>query len=138
MATASGWWVISFTSYGNPTTYEYFQGTEAQANAKANSAVKVSNEPNLSGPYDTEADAKAAVAAKAVNVPNNDANTSPNTVLSGVNAIGQFFNSLGEASTWIRVAKVLAGGVLLLIGLAHMTGADNAVASAARKVPLPI
>ena len=58
--------------------------------------------------------------------------------LSGVDAIGAFFNSLGEAATWIRVAKVLVGGVLLLIGLAHMTGADNAVASAARKVPLPI
>jgi hypothetical protein len=58
--------------------------------------------------------------------------------LTGVDAIGAFFNSLGEASTWIRVAKVLVGGVLLLVGLAHMTGADNAVASAARKVPLPV
>lgn len=56
----------------------------------------------------------------------------------GLEAVGRFFASLGEANTWIRIAKVLIGGVLLVVGLVHITGADNAVASAARKVPLPI
>ena len=38
----------------------------------------------------------------------------------------------------IRAAKVIIGGILLIVGLVHITGADNAFATAARKVPLPI
>jgi hypothetical protein len=57
---------------------------------------------------------------------------------TGINAIGDFFNRLTDKNTWIRFAKIVVGGALLIIGLAHMTGADNAVASAARKVPLPV
>jgi hypothetical protein len=57
---------------------------------------------------------------------------------TGVNAIGDFFKLLADKNLWIRAAKILVGGVLVIVGLAHMTGADNAVASAARKVPLPI
>jgi hypothetical protein len=135
---ATSWWVIAFTSYGSAPTYEYFQGTQAQAEAKANFAVKVSDENNLSGPYPSKAAAENAVKGKKVNVPNNDANTSPSQILSGLDAIGAFFNNLGLASTWIRVAKVVIGGTLVVIGIAHMTGASNAIASTARKVPLPI
>lgn len=58
--------------------------------------------------------------------------------LSGLAAIGAFFNALGDPNTWIRVTKVVVGGVLLIVGLVHITGADNAVASVARKVPLPV
>jgi hypothetical protein len=48
------------------------------------------------------------------------------------------WGTLTSANLWIRIAKVLAGGVMLLVGLAHITGADNAAASLARKVPLPV
>lgn len=58
--------------------------------------------------------------------------------LTGLDAIGSFFGTLTSANTWIRVAKVLVGGIVLVIGLAHITGASNAVAQAARKVPLPV
>lgn len=60
------------------------------------------------------------------------------TAVNTAETTGQFLGMLSNQHTWIRVAKVVVGGSLLLIGLAHMTGADNAVASAARKVPLPI
>lgn len=56
----------------------------------------------------------------------------------GLGQIGQFFSDLTSANTWIRVAKVVAGGMLLIIGLAHMTGVSGAAANAARKVPLPV
>lgn len=36
----------------------------------------------------------------------------------------------------IRAAKIIIGGMLLLIGLAHITGADNSAANIARKVPI--
>jgi len=58
--------------------------------------------------------------------------------LGGLAAIGDFFGRLTEAVTWLRAAKILAGGALLIIGIAHITGAGNALASTARKVPLPV
>jgi len=62
----------------------------------------------------------------------------PQNVIPGLAQIGDFFGALTQSSTWIRVAKVIVGGVLLIIGLAHMTGAGNAIAAVARKVPLPV
>lgn len=59
-------------------------------------------------------------------------------VTSWEQALGGFVGALGQANTWIRVVKVIAGGTLLIVGLVHITGADGTVASAARKVPLPI
>lgn len=56
--------------------------------------------------------------------------------LSGLPAFAGFLNGLGEASTWIRVGKVVIGGTLVVIGLAHITGADNAIANVARSVPI--
>lgn len=50
--------------------------------------------------------------------------------------IGDFFTRLTQGNTWIRIAKVLVGGVLVLVGLSHISGADNAVANTARKVPV--
>lgn len=38
----------------------------------------------------------------------------------------------------LRAIKVLVGGLLVMIGLVHMTGADNAVAQVVKKVPLPV
>ena len=50
--------------------------------------------------------------------------------------IGDFFNALTQKNTWIRIAKVVIGGSLLIIGIAHMTGAEDVVSRTARKVPI--
>jgi hypothetical protein len=60
------------------------------------------------------------------------------TGLAGLSQIGVFFSALGDKNTWIRVAKVIVGGVMLIVGLVHITGAGGAAADAARKVPLPV
>lgn len=52
--------------------------------------------------------------------------------------IGDFFYRLTEKNTYVRLAKMVVGGLLIIVGLAHITGAGNAVASTARKVPLPV
>ena len=49
--------------------------------------------------------------------------------LSGLDAIGNFFSQLGQANTWIRIGEVLLGIVLIGIGLARITGTQNAVSS---------
>jgi hypothetical protein len=58
--------------------------------------------------------------------------------LPGLAQIGDFFHRLTEAATWIRLAKVVIGGALVLIGVAHMTGFSGSAGNAARAVPLPI
>jgi len=94
------------------------------------------------GPFATEAEAQAAQnpQQQSPNPVNNAVNAAENSsgVLSIPASIGNFFAALGEANTWIRIVKVIIGGALVLIGVAHMSGAENAVASAARRVPLPI
>jgi hypothetical protein len=57
---------------------------------------------------------------------------------TGINAIGDFFNALGQANLWNRAAKVVIGSALLIIGIAHITGSDHIIMQTARKVPLPI
>lgn len=77
-------------------------------------------------------------AAPVVSTPQNPATAAASQDIPGLPAIGDFFSRLTEAATWIRIAKVVAGGVLLIVGLVHITGADNSVANVARKVPLPV
>lgn len=55
---------------------------------------------------------------------------------SDVVAVTGFLGALSSANTWIRVAKVVVGGVLIMVGAAHLIGADKAVKEVARKVPV--
>lgn len=57
---------------------------------------------------------------------------------AGVTNYLGFLQGLTSANLWVRVAKVAIGGALLLIGLAKMTGFDNAVSDVAKKAPLII
>lgn len=97
--------------------------TEQQAAAEAVKEVPGGTKPTTS--------VAQGVGNAAVNNPVTNA-------IPGLSQVGDFFSALTQANTWIRVAKVVFGGVLLVIGIAHITGAGNAVASAARKVPVPI
>jgi hypothetical protein len=98
------------------------------------------------GPFTSLAAAQAAYKTGATNaaspVPGIDitpgGSLTPANPIPGLTQIGDFFAALTQANTWIRVAKVLGGGLLLVIGIAHITGAGNAVAQTARKVPVPI
>ena len=117
-----------------------FANTAAEASAAAKQSLgsNASSIGNVTGPYGTSAQADAAQSAAESKLSKaTQAGSIPNP-LSGLAAIGAFFGALGEANTWIRVAKVAVGGLLLIIGLVHITGAGNAAANIARKVPLPI
>jgi len=89
------------------------------------SQIKVFEQVILEGPgigsgfFGLGKDAKAAISAP----------------LTGINAIGDFFSRLTEASTWVRVGEFVAGGLLLYISgnaLLRDTAAGNAVQSAKR------
>lgn len=53
--------------------------------------------------------------------------------LSGLAAIGAFFNDLSDANTWIRVGKVLTGGALIIVAVVSMTGAGPTIVKTAVK-----
>lgn len=98
------------------------------------------NAGTAEGPYPTKAKAQAALSkvgtgphANGPQITNKGGNP-----LSGIDAVGNFFNNLGKSSTWLRVAKIVGGGALLLIGISHLTGMENKVGEVARNVPIPV
>lgn len=99
--------------------------TEAQAAAEAKKLYPTGTSPTTS----VKTQASNAVSQEA---------TGSATGLAGLQQIGDAFGALTSKNLWIRAAKILLGGALLLIGVAHMTGASGAAATAARKVPLPV
>ena len=126
-------WFTGPPVVGGPNQY---QVVEAANQAQAAKLVS----EGYKGPYATKALAQASANQQTANATSTEFTLPGPSLpsLPGLPQIGDFFASLGKANTWIRVGKVLVGGLLLIVGLVHITGADNAVASAARKVPLPV
>jgi hypothetical protein len=56
--------------------------------------------------------------------------------LSPFEDIANVFHALGETSTWLRLAKIVIGGALILAGVAHLTGAGSTAMNIAKKVPI--
>ena len=155
---AQPWWVISVsTQNGKPWQAISFQGTQAAAQSKSQGGI-------IAGPFLTEAQAAAAgnywssgthhqftdnpslssanpvknTTAAAAAIGTSAVNTVTNAVAPWASGLTQFLANITSSTLWIRIAKVVAGGVLMIVGLAHITGASNAVALAARKAPLPV
>lgn len=55
---------------------------------------------------------------------------------SDVVAVTSFLGDLTSANLWVRVAKVIIGGVLIIVGAANLVGADKVVHKAAKAAPL--
>jgi hypothetical protein len=90
---------------------------------------------NLNGPYATQALANAEVSALQA------ANAAPGTTqqatnqaaaTAGATGVTQLISELTNSGTWIRVAKVVIGSVLVVVGLAKMTGADKVIEGAVK------
>jgi hypothetical protein len=136
--TGSAWWVIAYTNEATAPTYDYFYGTQAAAKAKAATAVEVTTQPAISGPFATEAQAKAAVASGSAKTPAVTVNpltangVSITNPLDYLEDVGDFFHRLTEAATWERVGEVAVGVLLLYIGVKALTQ-NTAVGTASKK-----
>lgn len=157
--SAAGWYVgrieTSSVATAKAGTSPEIQDTVFQwTSAGSGPTVATANITGLTaivgGPYPTQAAAQA--------VAQGDPNTtsglpgvgapgvSASTVNSSNGAIGNplgflgnlanFFGDFTQAATWIRVAKVIIGGVLLITGAAHLTGTDKTAAKALKAAPL--
>ena len=106
---------------------------------------------NINGPYTTQAEANAAIPAiqKAHPAPG-EAQQLANEGLAGNGQAGAASNPVGlgnfladitgfsGSNFVVRALKVIIGGTLLMVGIAHMTGAGDKVSELARKVPIPV
>jgi hypothetical protein len=96
---------------------------------------------NINGPYPTQKAANAAIPAiqKAHPAPGElqqvtgggQQNAANGGGLSLANVEG-FFAALSSEATWLRVAKVVTGSVMIIIGLARITGTDKAITTVAK------
>lgn len=123
---ANPWWVIVFTSEGGAPSYEYFQGTQAQAQARASQAAEVSSQQNLFGPYDTKADAQQAVQGKGANpvtapTPGGGP-VLPNPFTDVAHALSAFYDVLTNGKMWRSLGWLLLGVILMFSGIFMLIG----------------
>jgi hypothetical protein len=99
------------------------------------------------GPFPTRKEAGGAQPGTASIVPGGLLNQSPGGAfsgplknpLTGLAAIGDFFQRLGQPATWIRVGEVLLGLALIVVGLAKLaegTPVGNAALKAGKVAAL--
>jgi hypothetical protein len=118
--------LVDFREQYQPGTSEY----------SAAIAGKAFNDPNLGqlvikwkGPFATEAQAQTAQAARqqSPNPVNDAVNAAENSTSGPLAAIKAIWSKLNSRGTWIRVAESTLGIALILVAIAHMTGADKVV-----------
>jgi hypothetical protein len=156
------WFVMIPPGYANKSTAEkelvdfrvqYPAGSQAWDDANAGRILSPAESGEgqqlvkWQGPFATEAEAQAAQnpQQQSPNPLNDLTNAAENSNVAS-NPLGTLASFLGLPggtkisghNLLVRGAKIIIGGTLVIVGLVHITGADNAVASAARKIPLPI
>jgi hypothetical protein len=99
---------------------------------------------NINGPYKTQAAANAAIPAINKAHPSGGVLQQVTAAAAGTNSPGAgggsgtsvlgFLSALSSANTWVRVAKVAIGGVILIVGIAKLSGMNSSVAAKAIKV----
>lgn len=150
---------ISAVNPFSPSGYESLPSGNAADDAKFTAAAaknKGSKNPetisveniewfNIQGPFTTQAAANAAIPAiqKANPAPGvlgqaaKDNASNPvgavANAASKITSLSDFLSVLGEPDLWIRVAKVIAGGLILIVGLLKLTGTDKTIGGIAAK-----
>lgn len=120
----------------------YATQAEAEANPNSVNLLLAAQVDGLIADYHTAVEQNSEPGGSNANILNPETATRAVATqaanATGLAAIGDFFTALSSSNTWIRVAKVIVGGVMLIVGIAHITGAGGAVADTARKLPAPI
>jgi len=120
------------THAGKLSEYQFFQSTDANA-IKFYSALVTGHGP-LYGPYGSLADAQAQAAKTKPESPGaftTDLLAPPSALqIPGLDSIGNavegvagFVGALTDPHTWVRIAEVVLGLVLIAVGIAKLTNA---------------
>lgn len=134
LSSTSQWWVVNTSSASNAdtiTVYTIVQGTQAQAYGYG----PASQQGGVAGPYTSYAAADAAAKsfgpnsnyspAPGVSISPSGQTSVAGTSLAGLSQIGDFFGRLAEGSTWVRVAEVIIGLGLIVVGLAKLASGTS-------------
>jgi hypothetical protein len=148
--TQQPWWVVSYyTIYGRTTSAIQFTTVQATSQASAIAKAKIalgSHASNVGqlvkGPFGNQNDA------------NSNQNTSQQDAASGKinpsggpagqptnfsNAVSDVFGKFNLGSWFLRIGEILLGIVLVGVGLARITGVQNAISQIVKtKMPIPI
>lgn len=124
-------WFVAPPLVGGPNQYGVVEAT-SQAEA-----TKLKAE-GYGTPYSSKAAATAAASAATKEATSTETDLTVSGSLLGTLAQFLGVSKISGTNLMVRAVKVIVGGIMLIVGLAHMTGAANDLAAAARKVPLPI
>jgi hypothetical protein len=151
-AQQNAFWVKTFQAYPGTVTAAWVKSNASLKPYQGDSAVGMYNA--LAAKYPSASPQQrgstvyqvwlGAGAAQAVGDIIGATGTSVGAVATGVatgipsweGALGSFLGDLTSASLWIRAAKVLIGGAMLLVGIAKLTGAGGVAAKAVKIAPL--
>jgi hypothetical protein len=138
-ATAASWWL------GEPATGSdtFLQGKYALGQTVTSGGVKyklvIGPEPSkqavLSAVINDATVSQSPgwnLLKSAQGAAGNAAKTAENALPSWTDSLTTLLGDLTSKNTYIRVAKVVVGSVLIILGLAKITGADRAAAAAAK------
>jgi len=107
--------------------------------------LRVAIDPAQWHEYATNADMLAAIAAHHWPPPQYQNSVAQNVanapgqaaqLLTGLPAIGDFFQRLTQGSTWIRVGEFLLGALLLISGALHLSGRSADLKDIAKLTPV--
>ena len=157
MAATVWWWVVPPSEQGDSTRPSNAKLISTpDSGAEYNALVTGGSYNGLAryqGPFTTESAAQAAPAnggnpgllqeigagAGAAAETGSLGGLSPTPQVSNpldyLQSIGDFFSRLSEANTWIRLAKIVIGTGLIVVGVAHLVGAGKIVEDVAGSVP---
>lgn len=145
---ANPWWTVFYEPAGGrapgtaPSLFlviEAAQKSDITASSVGGAAIT-----SIDGPFTTKAEAEA----DAKPIPGQPGRSGKKTnqqssggadvkfpnVNFGLADVGKFFSDLSQASTWIRVGEVLAGLILIAVGVARITHAVPVATKVAKAV----
>jgi hypothetical protein len=127
------WWVVNQVSRpGGPRGPQQTNYIIEQAAARPVNTV--------AGPYSTKADAQAwqTGANTAGNSPGSAAGGAVNAAAdaTGLTGVTGFLAKLGTRQLWTRIAKVVAGLALVLVGVVQLTHTEKLIATVGKAAAL--
>lgn len=132
----SGWFVIATTTAPTGTLHNP-SGLTVQHFTGAQYTLALSWVPDglAWGPYPTRAKADDELTLIREGKAPNPIGLPTNSPGSSTNPLSQFsLNASGFSEWFMRGLKILLGGILIVLGISRLTGAENAVTAAASKV----
>lgn len=127
--------IYAYIAAQHPTGYTPYQYAQAASDVMLSSEVGSAAQQGANS-----AGAALGGTDTGIQTANLSALSGIGAALSGIESafggIASFFGDFTQVNTWLRVAKVIIGGVLIIVGAANLMGAKQVVGKVAKAAPL--